>query len=45
MFERYFNRVMRMVEQMDMQDWGIALAAMILFGVVFLRGFGSRKDY
>ena len=45
MFHRYFNRFLRMIDQMDMQDWGFALAAMILLGVVFLRGFGSRKDF
>jgi len=45
MFWQYYNRLMRMIEQMDMQDWGFALGAMILFGLIFLRGFGSRKDY
>ncbi len=45
MFERYFHQLMRMIEQIDMEGWGYALATMIVLGLVFLRGFGSRKDY
>jgi len=45
MFERYYHQLMRLVLGMDMQEWALALGAMILLGVVFLRGFGSRRDY
>jgi len=45
MFDRYYNEVMRFVLGMEMREWALALGAMILLGVVFLRGFGSRKDY
>jgi len=45
MFDRYYNQLMRFVFSMDMREWALALGAMILLGVVFLRGFGSRRDY
>jgi hypothetical protein len=45
MFERYFNQVMRLVVGMGMQEWALALGAMIVLGLVFLRGFGSRSGY
>jgi hypothetical protein len=45
MFQRCFTQLTRMIERMEMQEWGFALAGMILLGMVFLRGFGSRKNY
>lgn len=45
MFDRYYNQLMRFILGMDMREWALALGAMILLGVVFLRGFGSRRDY
>jgi hypothetical protein len=45
MFDRYYNQLMRFIFSMDMREWALALGAMILLGVVFLRGFGSRKSY
>jgi len=45
MFDRYYNQLMRLIVSMDMREWALALGAMILLGVVFLRGFGSRRDY
>jgi hypothetical protein len=39
------SSIMHFVEQMRVQDWVLVLAAMILVGAIFLRGFGSRTGY
>ena len=37
--------VIRFIEQMDAQDWLLALLAVVLIGLFCMRGFGSRSDY
>jgi hypothetical protein len=40
-----FREIMRRVDHMGMHEWFWVLAAMILVGVICLRGFGSRSKY
>ena len=40
-----WRHIMRFVEQMDKQEWVLALAGVVIVGLVCLRGFGSRSKY
>jgi len=40
-----FREIMRYVDRMGPHEWFWVLAAMILVGVICLRGFGSRSKY
>ncbi len=41
-----FSRdVVRFIEQMDTQDWLLALLAVVVVGLFCMRGYGSRSDY
>lgn len=39
------REVMRYAERLGPQEWVLVFAAMILVGLFFLRGFGSRSRY
>jgi len=39
------RQVMRTIDQMGTQEWGLALGAMVVFGFFCMRGFGSRSGY
>jgi hypothetical protein len=41
----FYSEVMHYVGRMGPHQWFWVLAAMIVVGVVFLRGFGSRSQY
>ena len=36
---------MRFVNQIDPQQWMLILCTVLILGVFFLRGFGSRSSY
>ena len=40
-----WNDIMRTVNGLNSQEWGLILAAMIIVGFLCLRGFGSRSGY
>jgi hypothetical protein len=40
-----WREIARLINQMGMREWFWVLAAMILVGVVCLRGYGSRSKY
>ena len=40
-----FREISRLINHMGMRDWFWVLAAMILVGLVCLRGYGSRSKY
>jgi len=42
---RFFREAMRFIEQMDKQEWVLALMAVVVVGVICMRGFGSRSNY
>ncbi len=39
------REVLRYVDRMGPQEWLIALALVVLVGLVAMRGFGSRTSY
>jgi hypothetical protein len=41
----WYWTVMRFVEQMDIQEWLLALFGVVIVGLFCLRGFGSRSKY
>ncbi len=42
----YFLReAMRMVDRLGAQEWFLILGAMIVVGLICMRGFGSRLNY
>ena len=42
---QYYREVMRFINHMDTQDWAAALVAVVIVGLICMRGFGSRSDY
>ena len=42
---QFYREVMQFVEHMDTQEWVLALMAVVVVGLVCMRGFGSRSDY
>ncbi len=42
---QWYREVLRFIDHMDMQEWVLALGALVIVGLVFLRGFGSRTNY
>jgi hypothetical protein len=42
---QFCREVMRFIERMDAQDWLLALLAVVVVGLICMRGFGSRSDY
>ncbi len=42
---RFWNGMMRAIDGLNSQEWGLILAAMIVVGLICLRGFGSRSQY
>ena len=42
---RFFREAMRFVEQMDKQEWVLALMAVVVVGLICMRGYGSRSNY
>ena len=40
-----YHELARYVDRLGPHEWAAVLAAMIIVGVVFLRGFGSRSNY
>ena len=42
---RLWNDIMRTIDGMNSQEWGLVLAGMIVVGLLCLRGFGSRSGY
>ena len=45
MMERIVNEVLSFVDRMESQHWLIALAGVIVVGLLCLKGMGSRSDY
>ncbi len=45
MLSQFFRDAGRFVDNMTVQQWLYALVAVILLGLVCLRGFGSRSNY
>lgn len=41
----FYRDVMRFIEHMDRQEWVLALIAVVVVGLVCMRGFGSRSNY
>ncbi len=41
----FWREIMHYVDRMGPSEWFLVLAAMIVVGVVCLRGFGSRSRY
>jgi hypothetical protein len=42
---QYCRDIMRWFDHLGTQGWLLVLAAVILVGVLCLRGFGSRSEY
>jgi hypothetical protein len=42
---QFIRDVVRFIEQMDTQDWLLALLAVVVVGLFCMRGFGSRSNY
>jgi hypothetical protein len=40
-----YNRAMRSVDGLTSWEWFAVLIAVVLLGLVCMRGFGSRTDY
>ena len=40
-----YHELVRYLERLGPREWVMILAAMIIVGVVCLRGFGSRSNY
>lgn len=40
-----YHDMMRFVERMDPQEWLLALIAVVVVGLVCMRGYGSRSSY
>jgi hypothetical protein len=40
-----FREITRLVDHMGMREWFWVMAAMIVVGLVCLRGFGSRSKF
>ena len=45
MWNQLVNDIMRYIDRMDFDGWVLALAALIIVGIVCMRGFGSRSGY
>lgn len=43
--QQYYHHILRFVEQMDTQEWAMAVVVVIIVGIVCMRGFGSRSNY
>ncbi|MGA2068361.1 MAG: hypothetical protein ABSG86_25535 [Thermoguttaceae bacterium] len=43
--QHLFTYLMRWIETSSPQQWAMALALVIVVGLVCLRGFGSRSQY
>jgi hypothetical protein len=41
----YFQLVMRWFNKLDRQEWVIVLVVAAVFGLLCMRGYGSRSDY
>ena len=41
----FYREVTRYINHMDMQQWAVALALVIVVGFFCLKGFGSRNNY
>ncbi len=39
------SETLRMIDRMGPTEWAVALGAVIVVGVVCMRGFGSRSNY
>ena len=39
------NEVLRLIDRMGTQEWLYVLTGVVVAGLVFLRGFGSRSGY
>lgn len=44
-FERWKIAIESFVMRLDLQDWAVLAAVLIVAGFFCLRGYGSRKDY
>ena len=45
MLSHFCREVMRLIDHTGPREWFLILAAMIIVGWFFLRGFGSRSQY
>ena len=45
MVSHLWRQALQTIDRMDMQDWVLVLAGMILVAVVCMRGYGSRSSY
>jgi hypothetical protein len=41
----FYHEAMRFVQHMSLKEWLVALFAVVLVGLVCMRGFGSRSNY
>jgi hypothetical protein len=41
----FWNETQHVINRMGMQEWGLALAAMIVVAFFCMRGFGSRSKF
>ena len=41
----YYRQIVHFLERLGPQEWVMILAAIIVVGLLCLRGFGSRKQY
>lgn len=40
-----YDQLMRYVEHMGSTQWIVLVFAVVMFGVLCMRGYGSRSDY
>jgi hypothetical protein len=45
MLNYWFREIVRYADQLSPQQWLLALGAVIIIGLLCLRGFGSRSQY
>lgn len=45
MLSYLWRHILLTIDRMDMQDWVLVLAGMIVVAVVCMRGYGSRSSY
>ncbi len=43
--DELWNTIERITDRMGIQEWTLALAGVIVVGLICLRGFGSRSNY
>jgi hypothetical protein len=43
--DQLVRNALHRLDSLGPQGWALVLGAMILVGIVFLRGFGSRSQY